>query len=239
MNRDNNFDVKGWMVLELGLKGNELMAFAIVWGFSQDGESEFKGSVSYIRKFLSVSKPTAIKILVSLEEKGFILCRKIESKHGTKNLWRANIERVKKFNQGGKETLPLTGKETLPKNIHIENIQGNNREHPTFQLQLIDQKKEKKTQAKETPDFPPPENDWVELWGEWMDYRRAQKIKAWARPIDEQRAVNKLVNLSNGDIEVAKKVILQSIENGYTGLFKLKNQNNGTTNDEIRRLAGF
>ena len=47
--KPNNFiNIQGWMVTELGLKGNELIIYAIIAGFSQDGESNFHGSLSYL-----------------------------------------------------------------------------------------------------------------------------------------------------------------------------------------------
>mgnify|MGYP000830993025 CR=1 FL=1 len=40
--------VLDWMVEKYHLKGNELLAYALIYGFSQDEESEYKGSYSYI-----------------------------------------------------------------------------------------------------------------------------------------------------------------------------------------------
>ena len=45
-----------WMVDKYKLKGNELLAYALIYGFSQDGESEYKGSFSYLTRCLSVWK---------------------------------------------------------------------------------------------------------------------------------------------------------------------------------------
>ena len=59
-----------------GLKGNELLAFSLVHGFSQDGESCFHGSLKYVSEWLGCDKGTALRALKSLTEKGFI--RKFE-----------------------------------------------------------------------------------------------------------------------------------------------------------------
>ena len=64
--------IHSFMVDELGLKGNELMIFAIIYGFSQDGESYFKGSLAYLMEWTGASKVTVIKSLKSLVEKGYI-----------------------------------------------------------------------------------------------------------------------------------------------------------------------
>lgn len=53
---DNYILVYGWMVTELGLKGNELFLYAIIYGFSQDGETEFSGSLRYMQEWLGVEQ---------------------------------------------------------------------------------------------------------------------------------------------------------------------------------------
>lgn len=40
--------LRPFMVEELGLKGSELVAYALIYGFSQDGESWFTGSAQYV-----------------------------------------------------------------------------------------------------------------------------------------------------------------------------------------------
>ena len=73
MIKDENFYVvQGWMINKLGLKSTELQIFAMIYGFCQDGKSDFRGSLSYIQDWTGVSKPTVISALNSLIEKGLI-----------------------------------------------------------------------------------------------------------------------------------------------------------------------
>ena len=73
MIKDENFYVvQGWMINKLGLKSTELQIFAMIYGFCQDGKSDFRGSLSYIQDWTGVSKPTVISTLNSLIEKGLI-----------------------------------------------------------------------------------------------------------------------------------------------------------------------
>lgn len=67
--------VLDWMVEKYHLKGNELLAYALIYGFSQDEESEYKGSYSYICKWLSIDRATAVRILNRLESKGLLTKR--------------------------------------------------------------------------------------------------------------------------------------------------------------------
>jgi DNA-binding Lrp family transcriptional regulator len=72
MNDKNYFVVQGWMVNQLKLSGNDLLVYAIIYGFSQDGESKYKGSGSYIAKSLGISRRTVSLVLNDLVEKGYI-----------------------------------------------------------------------------------------------------------------------------------------------------------------------
>ena len=122
---ENYFQVSGWMLNRLGLKGVALQVFSIIYGFSQDGECFFTGSLQYLMDFTNASKPTVIKALKELVDQKFVL--KVENEmNGVKfNKYRVNLPVVKNFNQGSQETLPggsqvsLPGgsKETLPNNI--------------------------------------------------------------------------------------------------------------------------
>lgn len=126
---DNYFMVSGWMLNRLGLKGVPLQVFSIIHGFSQDGETCFTGSLQYLMDFTNSSKPTIIKALKELVDKGFILKYENEMNGVKFNKYKANLLVVKEFNQGSQETLPggsqvsLPGgsKETLPNNKDLYN----------------------------------------------------------------------------------------------------------------------
>lgn len=71
--KDNNFiAIQGWMRTKLNLKGNELLIYALIYGFSQDGESRFKGSRKYIADWCGCSLNTVDRTLNSLVSKGLI-----------------------------------------------------------------------------------------------------------------------------------------------------------------------
>lgn len=79
MPKDENYiHISGWMVNNLKLKGNNLLVYALIYGFSQDGESEFKGTLSYITDWLNCSRMTAIRSLATLTENGLLKKKEIE-----------------------------------------------------------------------------------------------------------------------------------------------------------------
>lgn len=83
-----------WMVEKYHLKGNELIAYALIYGFSQDGESEYKGSYAYLCKWLGVDRATAIRILKRLESKGLLTKRQTLANGKVANQWIAETPEV-------------------------------------------------------------------------------------------------------------------------------------------------
>lgn len=72
VNPQNFYVVQGWMVSELGLKGNELAVYAIIYGFSQAEQQYYTGSAQYLADWIKSSKRTVLAALKSLVEKGCI-----------------------------------------------------------------------------------------------------------------------------------------------------------------------
>lgn len=73
MSKPQYIVVQDWMASELGLSGNELLVYAMIYGFSQDGESMMYGSYAYIARFLNVSKRHIIRIIKELEKSELII----------------------------------------------------------------------------------------------------------------------------------------------------------------------
>ena len=115
MKSENFVIIQGWMCNELELKGNDLLVYALIYGFSQDGESAFHGSRSYIANTFNISKPTVDKAIQNLLDRGYIVKYDSEDSY-TPNAYAVNIQVVKKLYWGGKETLQGGGKETLLNN---------------------------------------------------------------------------------------------------------------------------
>ena len=70
---DKNYIViQSFMVSELGLKGNELLIYAIIFGFSQTTGQAFHGSLTYLESWTNSTRHTVISSLKSLVEKGLI-----------------------------------------------------------------------------------------------------------------------------------------------------------------------
>ena len=80
---DKYINIQGWMVNELKLKGNDLLVYAIIYGFSQDEESEFTGSLSYLATWCNATKNGIQKNLKRLIDSNLIN-KKTYVKNGVK-----------------------------------------------------------------------------------------------------------------------------------------------------------
>lgn len=102
---ENYYQISGFMINRLSLKGVPLSVYAIIYGFTQDGENEFTGSLQYLCDFCGgVSKPTIIAALKKLVESGYILKRE-EIINGVQfNRYKVNLPLLKNFNGGGQNS---------------------------------------------------------------------------------------------------------------------------------------
>lgn len=76
MTEKNYITIQGFMLADNNLRGNDLILYALIYGFSQDGETEFRGSLKYMGEALHISKRGVQKILSRLEDMGYL--RKVE-----------------------------------------------------------------------------------------------------------------------------------------------------------------
>jgi len=70
---ENYITIQGWMVNELGLKGNELLVYATIYGFSQTDNQVFTGSLQYLADWTNSSRQGIQKNLKTLVDKGYIV----------------------------------------------------------------------------------------------------------------------------------------------------------------------
>ena len=63
---ENFVAIQGWMVTELGLKGNSLLIYAIIYGFSQAEGQVFTGSLQYLADWTNSTKQGVLKNLKKL-----------------------------------------------------------------------------------------------------------------------------------------------------------------------------
>ena len=117
--------IQDWM-LDLGLTGTELMAYAVICSFGQDGKW-FQGSASYLGWWMGTKrKATVLEALASLVEKGLVLKRERTEGGARRCDYRPVRRQVRKAYRTGTESVPhntidnpIGEKEINNKEIHL------------------------------------------------------------------------------------------------------------------------
>lgn len=129
---DNYITIKAFMVNELHLSGNELIVYAVIYGFSQDGSSWFTGSRKYLAAWCQTSEKSVTHNLKKLLDAGLIERRTHYERGCTINDYRAirsARHRGEETSLGGKkvpstgeESSPVRGEESSPHTIEVDNL---------------------------------------------------------------------------------------------------------------------
>lgn len=73
VSNQNYLVIQGWMVNELNLKGNALIIYALIYGFSQSESQKYTGSLQYLADWTNSSKQGVMKSLKALIKQGLII----------------------------------------------------------------------------------------------------------------------------------------------------------------------
>ena len=205
---ENYINIYGWMVTRLGLKGNELLVYAIIYGFSQDDETRFTGSLQYLADWTNSTKQSCIKCLKSLAEKGYIT--KYEKVVNGVKFCEYQAVKLKsmvlnKVEQGIKQSLTGGIKQSLHNNLDNNNLDNN-----------IVSKKERKSRSKSY-------DEQIAEYTQNEDLQNALKAFLQMRSFIKKPMTEYALKLMLKNAKIA--VLNQSITNNWQGIFPLKDGN--------------
>lgn len=133
---ENFYTVFGWMINELKLRGSDLIVFSIIYSFSQDGASEFKGSLAYMSEFTGTSLPTIRRSLLRLEELGYIEKTQRNKRAGLSNSFRSIVDLDSAISGGVQNEHPIPPREERVVKLDTRGVQFEQRyvqnEHPIY-----------------------------------------------------------------------------------------------------------
>lgn len=218
---ENYFQVSGWMINELHLKGAELCVYAIIYGFSQSGEYQFTGSKQYLADFVGVTKRAIIDILANLVKKGVIEKREVMN---------GNIKR-----SYYKALLP-SEKSSLVKNLHQCNFFTDTSEKTSPNNKVYN--KEKKMQKEKTSFsfdariFENLKERVNKLFNRrestaWSD-KETKQLKAVAKREGVLDELAEIEALYNSGYEYRRKDVITFLNNFSTELDRARSRNQGT-----------
>ena len=110
---------------------------------------------------------------------------------------------------------------------HMENENENINEDINKDIIVNKEKTQKNKIEKEPLVFI--STEWELLWQGWADYKKTEHRDGYKSAKTEQVAINKLVEMSGGDLTKAQEIVKQSIANRWKGLFTIKQNTNVTT----------
>lgn len=120
---------------EMGLKGNELIVYAVINGFSQNGNGSFHGSLAALQEMCGISsRQTIIDILKSLMDKGLINKTEV-TLNGVKNISYSVCPKNGQGVQKMDRRCPENGHIYIEDNININS--ESNKGRPKFQKPTI------------------------------------------------------------------------------------------------------
>lgn len=90
---ENYITIPGWVVSNLNLKGNDLIIYCAIYGFTQIEGQWFKGSTNYLAEWVNSTHQGVMKNLDNLVEMGLI----IREDHTPTNWYCANLEIIKEL----------------------------------------------------------------------------------------------------------------------------------------------
>lgn len=85
--------VMAWMMTRLGLNGNDLLAYALIYSYSQDEQGCYFGSLSHTAERLNISRRAAVDVLSRLLEKGYITKSSVEVDGVVRCMYKAVVPR--------------------------------------------------------------------------------------------------------------------------------------------------
>ena len=238
-------NIQGWMINELNLKGNELIIYALIYGFTKDGVSGFRGSRQYMADWTNTSVRSVQNVVNSLVDKGMIEKNNHINKYGsleTSGYKAINVPKLsseknslveKKVHESSeKSSSPLVKKvhEGSEKSSHnnIDNNISNN-------IVDIKEKNIKKESVQSVIAEYTENKDLQDALHDFTDMRT--KMRKPLTPRAMKLSLNKLDELALDDVTKID-IVNQSIEHGWQTFYKLQN-NNGGQKQLTRKEMGY
>lgn len=246
MENTDFLNIQGWMINELNLKGNELIIYALIYGFTKDGVSEFRGSRQYMADWTNTSVRSVQNVVNSLVDKGMIEKNNHINKYGsleTSGYKAINVPKLsseknslveKKFHEGSeKSSSPLEKKvhEGSEKSSHnnIDNNISNN-------IVDIKEKNIKKESVNSVIAEYTESKDLQDALHDFVDMRTKARKPLTVRAM--KLSLNELDKLAVDDVTKIA-IVNQSIVHSWLTFYKLQNNNNGGQRQLTRKEMGY
>lgn len=235
MKKETFIIIRTSAILELGLKGLDLLIYSIIDGICQHTGNKFQGSQGYLSEVTGYSRQSVAKSLKKLTDKGFLLkedrvinnvkfCDYTTSSHSLANGGKKTHRSSTKFTEGCKESLQGSStkftegcQQSLHHNIIdniydniIDNIEADSKISKKQTLESPEEK-EKSSAKKEKEDF----QEWQDFYNACIDKNNSGMSRSLR--LSGQRLGYLKARLKEfGDVHV-RKVIEDATKSDFLG----------------------
>lgn len=237
MRSENFVVIHGWMRNELELKGNDLMVYAVIYGFSQTDNQKFTGSLQYLADWCGATKQGIMKNLKNLLERNLIV-KEEHVVNGVKlvDYYATQFNGVYNSVERG---IQLSCINNIEDNKEDNKGKSNSKELlQNSDFQFGKQKKSVKKDNLFTKCVSLIDSYDFACWGnirklliDYLNYRISVKDKPLYTNM-WKGMLNKLVELCDDDIRMYEQVIKQSIERGYLSFYPVSSGSGGSIKNE-------
>lgn len=193
-------------------------------------------SYDHIAEMCEMSRRTVIRHIAELEKMGLISVRTRKGSEGNKsNVYQLNLDSVNLSPPSDKQGKKVVTEDhppsdpMTPESINepvIEPINKNNTKKDSLEGSLI-------------LDGEYPEELNLTAWGEWLNYRRKVLNKSYKSDRSERKGISKLLGIAGDDLVLQQKIIDQSIDEDWQGLFPLKTQQQSQGRRSITQVEPY
>lgn len=217
--KENYIVIQGFMLTDLKLKGNELLIYACIYGFTQAENQVFSGSLQYLADWTNSTKQGVIRCLKSLIEKGYIV-KKENIINGVKFCEYRTTELntvLNKCEHPIKQSLTGGIKQSLTNNIDFNNISDNKdikerKKSGSFDKIILDYAKTVDISIR---------SEVTELLFEWLKVRKAKRSAMTDRAI--QMNIDKLNDLAKQSKMSIPEYLKEIICRGWAAFYVISN----------------
>jgi hypothetical protein len=260
MENTDFLNIQGWMINELNLKGNELIIYALIYGFTKDGVSEFRGSRQYMADWTNSSVRSVQNVVNSLVNKGMIEKNNHINKYGsleTPGYKAINVPKLsseknslveKKVHEGSEKNSLVEKKvhggsekssSPLEKKVHggSEKSSHNNIDN-NISNNIVDIKEKniKKESVNSVIAEYTENKDLQDALHGFVEMRTKARKPLTVRAM--KLSLNVLDNLAVDDVTKIA-IVNQSIVHTWSTFYKLQNNNNGGQRQLTRKEMGY
>lgn len=218
--------IQGWMLTDLELKGNELLIYACIYGFSQAESQTFSGSLQYLADWTNSTKQSVIKCLKSLVDKGYL-----EKNENTINGVKFCEYRTTDFNtllnkvyHPIKESLTGGMQQSLTNNIAFDNTDNKK-----------DNKAIKGSFDAIIAEYAKGDSELTDLLCEWLKVRKAKRAAMTDRAI--QMNLSRLDELAAKSRMSVTDYLKEVICRGWAAFYEIHNYNTGKRVEPVPKWA--